>query len=293
MSSRSDAVTPALLRAWGLPDPGNSKKSRGRVMVVGGSTRSPGGVLLAGEAALRVGAGRLGLAVPAPIQLTLGVAIPEAGVYALPERSDEPIEGTLADEIAGADAVLIGPGFDDADQTRATILSVTAVGVQCLVLDAFALGVLADIPRDDLPDALMLNPNEEEAALLLGREIADDRTDDIVEIARRFDAVVNCYGTIADPDGTILEVAGGGSGLATSGSGDALAGAISGFAARGVDPLRAAAWGSWVHARAGDRLTSEVGLGFLARDLARELARALVEVTAGSAPADGAAPRER
>ena len=64
MSSRSEEVTPALLRGWGLPDPGDSKKSRGRVMVVGGSRRSPGAVMLSGEAALRVGAGRVGLVVP-------------------------------------------------------------------------------------------------------------------------------------------------------------------------------------------------------------------------------------
>ena len=64
MSSPSEDVTPELLRAWGLPDPGDSKKSRGRVIVVGGSRRTPGAAVLAGEAALRVGAGRLGLVVP-------------------------------------------------------------------------------------------------------------------------------------------------------------------------------------------------------------------------------------
>ena len=37
----SEEVTPELLREWGLPDPGDSKKSRGRVMVVGGSAARP------------------------------------------------------------------------------------------------------------------------------------------------------------------------------------------------------------------------------------------------------------
>ena len=52
MSNPSDApeVTPALLREWGLPDPGSSKNSRGRLIVVGGSKTSPGAVVLAGEA---------------------------------------------------------------------------------------------------------------------------------------------------------------------------------------------------------------------------------------------------
>jgi ADP-dependent NAD(P)H-hydrate dehydratase len=279
MSSRSEPVTPALLREWGLPDPGDSKKSRGRVMVVGGSTRSPGGVLLAGEAALRVGAGRLGLVVPAPIQLALGVALPEAAVFTLPANATDAMPDPAGAELESADAVLIGPGFDDADETRATILSVAAVGLRCLVLDAFALGVLTDISRGALPASLILNPNAEEAAILLDRDLTEDRAADVAEIARRFEAIVNCYGTIAEPSGRTWQVPDGGPGLGTSGSGDVLAGAIAGFAARGVPETRAAVWGSWVHARAGDRLTDRPGIGFLARDLAGELTDTLAEVT--------------
>ena len=94
MSSPSEPVTPDLLRAWGLPDPGDSKKSRGRVMVVGGSRRSPGAVLLAGEAALRVGAGRLGWSSPRPIEGQLGAALPEAAVFAPPAARHRPDRGS-------------------------------------------------------------------------------------------------------------------------------------------------------------------------------------------------------
>lgn len=278
MSSRSEAVTSQLLRQWGLPEPGDSKKSRGRVMVVGGSRRSPGAVVLAGEAALRVGAGRLGLVVPASIDAQLGVVIPEAAVFALPERAGDPMDETVRDELASADAVLLGPGFDDADETRATLLQIAAADVRCLVLDAFALGILPDVSRATLPAALILNPNEEEAALLLGRDLGSDRTAGVAEVARRFDAVVNCYGTIAAPDGRVWHIDDGGPGLGTSGSGDVLAGAITGFSARGVEPARAAVWGSWTHARAGDRLTARTGMGFLAREIATELTPALAAV---------------
>ena len=147
-----------------------------------------------------------------------------------------------------------------------------------MILDAFALGVLPDVDRHLLPADLILNPNEEEAAILLGREPAGERADDLLEIARRFDAVVNCYGVVADPQGDTWRVPGGGPGLGTSGSGDVLAGAITGFAARGMSPSRAAVWGSWAHAHAGDRLTERVGLGFLARDLPAELTAAVKHV---------------
>ena len=201
MSSRPEPVTPQLLREWGLPDPGDSKKSRGQVIVVGGSRSTPGAVLLAGEAALRVGAGRLGMLVPPAAEPGLGTVMPEAAVLLLPARASDPIGDDVADELESADAVLIGPGFDDPDQTRGTLLAVAEPGMKCLILDAFALGVLPDFPREDLPEALILNPNHEEAGILLGRDLSDDPVADLLELAQRFDAVVNCYGVIAAPDG--------------------------------------------------------------------------------------------
>ncbi len=270
MASSTENVTLSLLREWGLPEPGGSKKSRGQVVVVGGSTRSPGGVLLSAEATLRVGAGRVGLAVPSDIAPPLGPAMPEAGVYVLPTGS-HPLDDHLRSAVESADAVLLGPGFDDPDATRAALLAVADADVDRLVLDAFALGILPDVDRDILPDQLIINANEEEAALLLGRDLGDDRVADVREIAERFSAVVHCFGTVAAADGRAWRAEPGGSGLGTAGSGDVLAGAIAGFAALGMEPERAAVWGGWTHARAGDRLTERLGIGFLARDLLAEL----------------------
>jgi ADP-dependent NAD(P)H-hydrate dehydratase len=271
-------VTHDLLRQWGLPDPGESKKSRGDVIVVGGSRRSPGAVFLAGEAALRVGAGRLAVVVPASIEGQLGVVMPEAAVHSLPEDASDDIGDGVRDAIESADAVLVGPGFDDPDETRETLLTVARCDVRRMVLDAYALGILPDVDRDTLPDELVLSPNREEAAILLGHEATDDTDPDLVEIARRYRAVVNCYGEIVTPDGESWRVRAGGAGLGTSGSGDVLAGAITGFVARGVPIAQAAVWGSWTHARAGDRLTEQSGIGFLARDIPQELTRAMAEV---------------
>lgn len=275
--SNPTELTADLLRSWGMPDPGDSKKSRGRVIAVGGSRRSPGAVLLAGEAALRVGAGRLSLLVPASLEARLSTAIPEAAVALLPAEPEETLDADLRDEVAAADAVLVGPGFDDPDQTRTTLLSIAEATTGCLVVDAFALGVLPDVDRDRLPEQVVLTPNREEAAILLGRDLGDDTVEDLREIARRFDAVVACYGDIVAPDGAAWHLSAGGPGLGTAGSGDVLVGAVAGFAARGMTPAHAAAWGAWVHAQAGDVLTEAPGIGFLARDLLSELT---VRVTA-------------
>ena len=270
-----------LLHEWGLPDPGDSKKARGDVIIVGGSRRSPGAVSLAGEAALRVGAGRLAVVVPASIEGQLGVVMPEAAVHPLPADASDDLHDRVCSALHAADAVLVGPGFDDPEQTRDTLLAVARCGVQRMVLDAYALGILPEIDRDTLPDDLILSPNREEAAILLGQDPAVGRGPDLAEVARRHRAVVTCYGEITTPGGESWRVDAGGPGLGTSGSGDVLAGAITGFVARGVPLARAAVWGTWTHARAGDRLTEQSGLGFLAREIPAELTRAMAEVTGG------------
>lgn len=284
--SSDRAVTRQTLSRWPLPDGGDSKNSRGTVLVVGGAIRSPGAAMLAGLAALRVGAGRLALAVGESVAIPVAVAVPECGVVPLPERRGH-VRGAglteAADDLGRADAVLVGPGLDDIDETAALVRRLDGLlgDDATLVLDAFALGALATTPqlRDGLPARLILTPNLDEAELLLGRPLADDAGPDIAELAERYRATVTCYGAVAG-SGERWEVEHGGAGLGTSGSGDVLAGAIAGFAARGLDPLGAGVWGTYSHAVAGDRLSADIApIGYLARDLLPELTRTLADPT--------------
>ena len=166
MSNRSDGsddrIDAATLRVWGLPDPGRTKQSRGDAVIVGASRRTPGAVILAFEAAMRVGVGRVALLVPGSVEGQLGALLPEAAVHALPDDPDDPISGAAADAVERADAVLVGPGFDDVPQTRATLDAVLDLRPRRLVLDAYALAALPDIARDRLPRDLVLTPNERE-----------------------------------------------------------------------------------------------------------------------------------
>lgn len=289
MSSPADlgasarALDAATLRGWPLPDPGRTKQSRGDAVIVGASRRTPGAVILAFESAMRVGAGRVGLVVPGSVEEQLGTHVPEAAVFSLPDDPDAPLEGSAADAVAQADAVLVGPGFDDVSQTRSTLDAVLDLHPRRLVLDAYALAVVADIDRGRLPADVVLTPNEGELGMLLDVDLtdADDLADAAVQAAQRFDVTIATYGLVATPDGELLRRDGGGPGLATAGSGDVLAGAITGFLARAETPQQAAAWGIWSHLRAGERLTETHGLGFLARELATELAFAVREIGEG------------
>lgn len=281
-------VTPAELRERPLPVPSGSKYARGQVIVVGGARRSPGAAMLAGIASLRVGAGRLTLAVGASVASHVAVAIPECGVVPLAETAEGHVDGsridTAADDLGGADAVVVGPGLDDADQAADLLerLPRLVSDTSTVGLDAYALGVLSrsadTVAR--LRGRLILTPNSEELARLLGRK-ALDATRDVLEVADRYGAVVSSGGLIASPAGTLWKIGTGTSGLATSGSGDVLAGAIAGLVARGATAEDACLWATYAHAATGDRLAVAVGpLGFLARELLDEVPRVLVEIGA-------------
>ena len=278
MSTRAEAVTRELLRNWPLPAAGESKYERGQVIVIGGAARSPGAAQLAGVAALRAGAGRLGLAVGASVAVAVAVALPECGVVALRETPNGAVDGdglaAAAADLRAADAVLVGPGLDDAGHAAHMLRALPGlVGSDAtVVLDAFALGALAEVDLKSFEGRLILTPNKTEAALLLEIEEGDlDLERDIPSLATNFGAVVTCYGVVSDGD-RLLTIAEGGPGLGTSGSGDVLSGAITGLAARGAEPLQAATFATWAHAKSGDRLAERVGaLGFLAREIADEL----------------------
>jgi hydroxyethylthiazole kinase-like uncharacterized protein yjeF len=131
---------------------------------------------------------------------------------------------------------------------------------------------------------IILTPHHGEMAILTGESASAIAADPVAvarQVASDFHAVVILKGdqsVIAAPDGECLLHEGGCVGLATGGSGDVLAGIVGGLAARGTEPLRAAAWGSWLHGRAGRDLADSIGpIGFLARELLPLIPRLLEE----------------
>ena len=279
------ALTPAVLRSWGLPTEAGSKYDRGTVLVVGGAAGTPGAAMLAGISALRVGAGRLTLAVAEGVAAAVAVAVPESGVVPLPQSTDGTVLGSgagrLEAEASSSDVVVVGPGLDDADETAELLRGLVPLlgDSTVLALDAYALGVLPRVPAtvEALAGRLILTPNKEEAARLLDREL-DDLAADLAEVAATFAAVVTCYGFVCAPDGRVWQIGTGAGGLGTSGSGDVLAGAIAGLAARGAEASQAAVWGTHLHASAGDRLAARIApIGYLASELLIELPGLLAE----------------
>ncbi|MCW2843892.1 MAG: NAD(P)H-hydrate dehydratase [Nocardioides sp.] len=273
-------VTPATLRAWPLPEPGAGKEARGRILVVGGTSGTPGAVLLAGEAALRVGAGKLQIATVDPAAGALAVAVPESLVLVLPGTEGGAIAASAAADLEApardSDAVLVGPGFCDPDESVALLEALAPMLETPTVVDALASAFLTEHPDGlrHLEGRAVLTVNPTELARTAGvdeDEVADVAAPVAARVAARSGLVVVCGGTeklVVAPDGRSWLVQGGGPGLGVSGSGDVQAGFVAGLLARGADPAQAAVWGAYVHARAGERLAGGVGtVGYLAREI--------------------------
>jgi ADP-dependent NAD(P)H-hydrate dehydratase len=289
-TSESTVVTPATLRDWELPAPGSGKESRGQLLVAGGAEHTYGAVLLAGEAALRAGAGKLAIATADAGASALAVAVPEAQVLGLPTEGAH-IAATAAETVVeraqGADLVLVGPGFADPDASVALLEQALPPLRLPLVVDALASAYLTAHPDGlhHLDGRVVLTVNPTELARTAGRD-PDDVTRDPLEtardVARRSRVVVLCGGTskhVVTPSGRSWLIEGGGPGLGVSGSGDVQAGIVAGLLARCTDPAQAAVWGAYVHARTGERLAASVGkIGYLARELPSQVPAVISEL---------------
>lgn len=282
-AARATALTEKTLARWPLPQPGAEadKETRGHVLVVAGSHQMPGAALLAATAALRAGAGKLTIAAPSSIAQGLALAIPESRVIGLAESRGGGFVArgceALAPLSAQAAAVILGPGMLDEDRGAAFVRRLLPLfRNSVVVLDALAMSAVRDGIAFEQP--VVLTPHAGEMAHLSG--LSKDAVNEAPlpvarEAAARWNACVVLKGAttfIVQPDGRAWRFDGGSPGLATSGSGDTLAGLIGGFAARGLPPLQAGAWGVLVHARAGEALAKRFGpLGYLARELSAEV----------------------
>ena len=283
--STTKSIDIELLRAMPLPVPKGEtdKNSRGRVVVVGGSRRVPGAVVLCGMAALRVGAGKIQLAMPGSLAIAVGLTVLEAGVCALHETSEgEPLAGDELKSMARqADAVLVGPGIMSQEAAHHVLLNLLSEVIgPVYVIDALALCGLWD--RADVLRAhagrVILTPHAGEMAQLMGvskAEVAADSLGKAREAAAHLSSIVVLKGAttlIVTPSGLAYCHAEGVVGLATAGSGDVLAGIIAGIVSRRVPPAVAAVWAVFLHGRAGQQLTQTVGkLGFIAREVTEQL----------------------
>lgn len=236
------------------PRPRNTHKgSFGSLAVIGGAHGMTGAALLAGRAALHLGAGRV----------FVGLLEPMAVDPVQPEL----MLRSATDAMNQATAAVIGPGLGVADAALEMVRRITSADFP-LLLDADALNLLAMHPvlaarmaKRSAPT--LLTPHPAEAARLLATTIESVQADRVIaalELARRFHAHValkGCGTVTAHPDGRWRINTTGNAGLATAGTGDVLAGMAGALLAQHWPADKALACAVHLHGAAADQLARE------------------------------------
>jgi hydroxyethylthiazole kinase-like uncharacterized protein yjeF len=247
-----DALAASLLPGFG---PEMHKGNRGRVLVVGGQAGMSGAALHAASSALAAGAGLVKVAAHEESVAAAQAALPD--VLTLVTRLGPAVDGDLAEAVAWADAIVLGPGLGRGPERTALVDALLESTDRPLVLDADALHAGLDhLKRGRSPRVLTPHMGEFRAAFpKLERLLETDRFAAAQEAATLIAGSVLLKGqptVVASPDSASLIVAAGNPALATGGSGDLLAGFIGAFLARGLVPAEAAGLGAQVLGRAAD-----------------------------------------
>lgn len=257
---------------WLPPRPRNAHKGLfGHVLAIGGDYGMGGAIRLAGEAALRVGAGLVSVATRAEHVCALNAARPELMAIDVAGMQE------LAVQIERASVLALGPGLGQRAWADALWHGAVDAG-KPIVIDADALNLLARMPRK-LSAQTVLTPHPGEAARLLETDtstIGADRFAAARELSERYQAIVVLKGAgtiIANPAGDMAVCPWGNPGMASGGMGDVLTGVIAGLMAQGIDAWRAAQLGVALHALAGDMAAAEGEAGMMAGDLFAPLRR--------------------
>ena len=252
--------------------PGAHKGDFGRLLIVGGDADMGGAVLLAGEAALRAGAGIVTIATRAAHRPAILARRPELMVRAVEAAQD------LRQAAQSATAIVVGPGLGRGAWSRLALTECLTAAAP-LVVDADGLNLLADDAGpslSDLPEGSIVTPHPGEAGRLLGSDAAavqGGRPGAAVALsANGVVAVLKGAGTLVAEDGALRAIClRGNPHMATAGSGDVLSGVIGALRARGLPAGEAAELGVWLHARAGDEAAAGRESAVLAGDIAAAL----------------------
>jgi len=259
----------------------SNKGDHGAVAIVGGAAGMVGAALLAGRAALRLGAGKVFVDCIGAPHMAVDPMQPE-----LMFRSEA--------ELPAVDAMVAGCGMGS-DASVAARLGRILERDSPLVLDADALNAVAlDASLAARVAArkgtTVLTPHPGEAARLLAtntRAVQQDRIGSALRIAQRLQSVVVLKGAgsvIAEPSGRYTINPTGGPALATAGTGDVLAGMIGALLAQNrrredLD-LCAVLAAVWLHGCAAQRFGADLGL--TASEVAPLAAQALAELRRGA-----------
>lgn len=281
----TELITPDLVTAL-LPEREETahKGTNGHTLIIGGSDGMIGAPLLAAEAAVHAGAGKVTAVVPFDCLKMLQTKV-------MPEVLTGSFSSLLHLRMHAADkeAVAIGPGFGRSEESMTlakTFITTTEVP---LVIDADGLWALGhmdtvgdEFAKRDFP--AILTPHPGEFARLTGlsvEEIEADRVEIARQFAIKYKVVLVLKGAptvVASPEGLAAVNYSGNEGMGTGGMGDTLTGIIASLLGQGLEELEAAMVGVYLHCAAADELYEERNFGYTPSEVSRQLPYTMTEL---------------
>lgn len=260
------------------------KGDYGHLLVIAGSVGKTGAAAMVCEAAMRMGAGLVTLAIPKSLNAIMEMKLTEVMTEPLPETPKQTLSLRAFNAILRLcekkRAVVIGPGLGTFKETQTLILKLIKAIDLPIILDADGLTALATQPKL-LPvsnRSLVLTPHPGEMARLMQsgpKEVQGDR----IGISRNFSQFNHLYlvlkghrTLIVTPKGDIYINPTGNSGLATGGTGDVLCGMIGSLICQGYDILPSLQASVYLHGLAGDQISQEFGQkSLIATDIIKKI----------------------
>ena len=250
-----DNTLPTLLARDGTRSH-QHKGDYGSVMVIGGHPTMGGAVIMSGEAAISVGAGRVTIATHPNHHPAIITRKPNLMVHDIDQMDEARLEHMTA--------ICIGMGLGR-DKWSAQVferyLPIMAGMSIPVVMDADALWCLAYFSNTHLPANVIATPHHAEAARLLGisaDEVEADRIHAIRSLQARYGGqwVLKGANTLTiDMHGVIRICTLGNAAMATAGMGDVLSGMMAGILAQAPDtPIHQIVT---LHAHCGDVLSAD------------------------------------
>jgi hydroxyethylthiazole kinase-like uncharacterized protein yjeF len=233
------------------------KGDYGSVAIIGGAHGMVGAALLAGRAALKLGAGRVYVGLIARDAPLVDMTQPELML----RNADEVLK------LANITALAVGPGLGQSPDA-AFYLDWAMDASAPLVIDADALNLIGanaalKSKLRQRAAATIVTPHPAEAARLLGcstRDVQRDRLAAALTLAEDLNShvVLKGAGSIcAAPDGTWGINVSGNPGMASAGMGDVLTGLIAALLAQRSEPKTALHAGVHLHGAAADALVTQ------------------------------------
>jgi NAD(P)H-hydrate epimerase len=247
------------------------KGNYGHLFILSGSLGKTGASIMAGKAALKMGAGLVTVGTPQSCLPIVARGMVELMTEPLPETPEKTFSVEALDKslelLKGKDALMLGPGISTNSSTAEFALNLLPRVKVPLVLDADALNILAEKPKilKKLKKPAVLTPHPGEFARLLGlsnKEVLDRKLELVPKFAQKYGVflVLKSYRTLTGtPDGRVFINPTGNAGMASAGSGDVLSGMIASMIIQEKNLLLATLAAVYIHGLSGDVGVTRIG----------------------------------